>query len=357
MTVRFNDTLALWAVGVLQPATAEDVRLLILAMYPEASTFVAPEIVTAALRALEHSNCILRVQTTAGFYSATRTGNARFTKALRVTRDSARLFLMRTQRADRVRPSGESIEVGSGGVSPSDIERPGAKGAARTISSPGEFRATTLPGRTYRPRVIQQLVLPAGTKIDSPDVHLRYGSFATLSQIHTAAGGDRSDADVPLDELALCIGITPALLRSMLLRKHRFYRSFELPKRGGGKRRIDAPRVFMKSVQQWVDFYLLQPWLKVHDACYSYRVGRSIISNAQAHLGKAYVGGLDIEDFFGSITKSNVERHLRAMRFGPELAHAMSGICTLDGCLPQGAPTSPTLSNSYLHDFDEYVAV
>jgi RNA-directed DNA polymerase len=65
------------------------------------------------------------------------------------------------------------------------------------------------------------------------------------------------------------------------------------------------------------------------------------------------VAGIDVHDFFGSISKNSVSEMLRHAGYGPNLSESLAGICTLSGFLPQGAPTSPVLSNSYLYKFDE----
>ena len=273
-------------------------------------------------------------------------------KNLRRARDSARLFLMRRQRNVRVNASGESIDQELDGDSPPTDERPATEGAAQPIEPAADPRTTRLPGRFYRPRIIQQLNLSVGSDIDSPDVYFRYGSFGTLRQLWTASESPPGARAFSFDELALCIGVTPALLRSMVLWKRRYYRRFEIPKRTGGNRIIEAPRVFLKAVQQWIVDYMFAI-LPIHDACHSYRTGRSIISNAAPHIGKRYVACIDIENFFPSINKPSVTRILGDSGYWPDLSNLLASLCTLNGSLPQGAPSSPTLSNSYLYTFDK----
>ncbi|KXO77725.1 hypothetical protein AYJ56_19715 [Brucella anthropi] len=64
---------------------------------------------------------------------------------------------------------------------------------------------------------------------------------------------------------------------------------------------------------------------------------------------------LDIKDFFGSIKSFGVYDIYYNLGYTSQVAGLLSGLCTLDGELPQGAPTSPLISNLFLKDFDEYI--
>jgi retron-type reverse transcriptase len=70
-------------------------------------------------------------------------------------------------------------------------------------------------------------------------------------------------------------------------------------------------------------------------------------------VGRPFVGAVDIKDFFGSIRESSVEKLLLENNFSPAEADLISRLCTKDGVLPQGAPTSPAISNALLFEFDE----
>src|SRR5690349_1074658 len=73
--------------------------------------------------------------------------------------------------------------------------------------------------------------------------------------------------------------------------------------------------------------------------------GRSIVDNARPHVNRAVVINVDLADFFPSITAERVTAAWRGLGWGAEAAAVLTAICTLDGRLPQGAPTSPALSN------------
>lgn len=353
MSVRFNNDLALWSLGVLQPASSAEVLRFISGMYPDAALSISKGVIDQALAELQSQGHILCVHEEAKLYSLTFTANRRLPKLLRAKRDAARLFLMKRRRDAKFASSGESVETELGGDSPSPEDRSLIKGSTRAIFSTAAPLEIRHPGRKYRPRVIQQLELPAGSEIDSPDVHFRYGSFATLAQIRMASS-EKDGPDLSLNELALAIGITPALLRKIIMRKERHYRTFTIPKQSGGERRIDAPRVFLKSIQQWIsDVFAAR--IPIHSASHAYQFGKSILTNAQPHLCAKYVAGIDIRDFFGSVTKGRIFDLFRRSGYGPNLSETLATLCTFRGVLPQGAPTSPALSNAYLFHFDDHL--
>ena len=144
--------------------------------------------------------------------------------------------------------------------------------------------------------------------------------------------------------LAILLGISPRLVSSMALRPKRYWRTFELPKRTGGTRQITAPRVFLKTIQ----LYLLQNALsqvEISEFAYGFSAGRGIFANASRHVGKRYVWNSDIKDFFPSITHAHVRRVFKSIGYDVNMSTVLASLCTFNGTLPQGAPTSPALSN------------
>jgi RNA-directed DNA polymerase len=111
--------------------------------------------------------------------------------------------------------------------------------------------------------------------------------------------------------------------------------------------------VFLKVVQ-WVLLEFVLKDLQISDAAHAFERGRSIVSNALPHVGQRFVAGFDIKDFFGSVTTKQVEALLLKNGYLAEEADIIARLCTKDGRLPQGAPTSPLLSNALLFDFDEW---
>jgi len=122
------------------------------------------------------------------------------------------------------------------------------------------------------------------------------------------------------------------------------YHEFDLPKRSGGTRRIAAPNPALKAVQRRINRRLLAR-LGVHPCTTGFRRHCSIVTNAAPHVGRAVVLRMDVRDFFASTAARRVRDCFRAIGWDKPAAKLLTRLTTHDGALPQGAPTSPTLSN------------
>ncbi|RYF71468.1 MAG: RNA-directed DNA polymerase, partial [Cytophagaceae bacterium] len=147
------------------------------------------------------------------------------------------------------------------------------------------------------------------------------------------------------------------------------YKSFYLPKKSGGKRLISAPMPRLKKAQLWILEHLLQKITPTEQA-HGFTTGRSIVSNAQPHVGQEVVINVDLKDFFPTISFPRVKGLFMALGFSEQLATLLALLCTelptyavsLDGRtyyvatderrLPQGAPTSPAISNLIAYRLD-----
>ncbi len=141
-------------------------------------------------------------------------------------------------------------------------------------------------------------------------------------------------------QLALRLGIPLARLQAV----DRSYREFNIPKRSGGVRPIAAPNPALMAIQRAINRRLLAR-LPVHPCATGFRRGYSIVTNAAPHAGRAVVLRMDIRDFFGATRAERVHRYFRVIGWSEEAAGLITALCTRNGALPQGAPTSPTLSN------------
>ena len=169
-------------------------------------------------------------------------------------------------------------------------------------------------------------------------------------------------------QLADAMGITVAELRFLgfhreVARTHH-YHSFTLPKKTGGERLISAPMPRLKRAQYWVLDNILAK-VPAHDAAHGFLAGRSIVSNAAPHAGHDVVINLDVKDFFPSIAFGRIKGVFRHLGYGEAMATLLALLCSenraqawqVDGeklfvggkarerVLPQGAPTSPMLTN------------
>ena len=135
----------------------------------------------------------------------------------------------------------------------------------------------------------------------------------------------------------------------------RCYRRYKLPKQSGGTRVISAPHPVVKKIQRAVLDRLIQP-LGAHEAAYGFVPGRSIRHNAQLHVGRSIVANIDIRNCFPSVRWSLVLGALKrdlGERLTPAAISLLVDICTAEGALPIGAPTSPALLNRVLLKTDQ----
>lgn len=151
------------------------------------------------------------------------------------------------------------------------------------------------------------------------------------------------------------------------------YREFYIPKRSGGRRRISAPGTDTYKCMLHALNLLLSAVYSPSAHAMGFAPGRSIATGAEKHVGQHYVFNTDLRDFFPSIRRARVKARLLLPPFGfsEEVAIAIAGLCTLrvdvpakdDGqpactvyVLPQGAPTSPLLTNAVCDRLDRRLA-
>lgn len=110
----------------------------------------------------------------------------------------------------------------------------------------------------------------------------------------------------------------------------------------------------LKEAQIWILHHILYNQ-KVHSFAKAYVPGKKLKENGKFHTKKKIVVTLDVKDFFLSITKHNIKTVFRSFGYAEKLSDLLAKLCCLKGSLPQGAPTSPYLSNLYLREFDNKV--
>lgn len=135
-----------------------------------------------------------------------------------------------------------------------------------------------------------------------------------------------------------------------------FYKEYRIPKRNGKMRIIHEPMPNLKEIQTWIlDNILLSPGAlhEVSPVAMAFMPQRSIIDNAACHVGKRTVICMDLKDFFSNVRYIQVYLIFNNLGYGKDVSGMLAHLCTLDGALPQGAPTSPMLSNLILSEADE----
>ncbi len=158
-----------------------------------------------------------------------------------------------------------------------------------------------------------------------------------------------------------------------------YYRIYRIPKKNGKFRTIEAPASVLKRIQQYILWTILPRQIpcspeklaetaeilkgngisfrrrdlaRMLSAATAFEPRSSIKKNAQEHCGKPVVISLDVKNFFPSLKYSLVRSLFQRVVNEDDVAVMLSKFCTLNGHLPQGAVTSPHLSNLLLHDFD-----
>ena len=132
------------------------------------------------------------------------------------------------------------------------------------------------------------------------------------------------------------------------------YNSFEIPKKNGAMRTITAPFPILKRVQKSVLTNLLNT-IMAHPAANGFCIRKSIVTNALPHTNKKIVANCDITNCFPSVSWPLIYRALKTSfenLIGIEAVSLLTDICSKDGALPMGAPTSPALLNIVLYKTD-----
>lgn len=131
----------------------------------------------------------------------------------------------------------------------------------------------------------------------------------------------------------------------------KYYKIKNIPKRKGGVRVIVIPCDELKKIQRWILREILYK-NNIDEVAHGFIKNRSIVTNAQIHLNAKIVYNLDLKDFFPSIKFLNVYNVFKKMGYNRNVCTLLSNLCTYEGYLPQGAPTSPYLSNLVLKRMD-----
>ena len=203
--------------------------------------------------------------------------------------------------------------------------------------------------------------------------------------------GVQTDLKLPavlsLKHLSLLVGVDYRYLRDVVSRDHKSpYQLFKVKKRLGGYRQICVPRKNILTVQRWISRNVLQK-VPTHPASMAYGRGQSAFECARQHCGCRWLIKLDIRQFFESITEKQVYAIFQELGYGRLISFEMARLCTRTvspqhrklklsrwkneksksylieeyrntglGHLPQGAATSPSLSNLAMYPIDSSIA-
>ena len=158
-----------------------------------------------------------------------------------------------------------------------------------------------------------------------------------------------------VDHLAAKRRMSGNRLHWMARNQKRFYTEFQIPKSNGERRTILAPNGALRTQQEWILRRILNGRTS-HPCAFGFVPGRSIVDNARRHTGRDVVVRIDLKDFFPTITHREVRKVFERLGYPYRVANLLANLCTVDGHLPQGAPTSPSLSNLVCQRLDRRFA-
>jgi retron-type reverse transcriptase len=198
-------------------------------------------------------------------------------------------------------------------------------------------------------------------------LHLRLSDEAKLAELSLPVM--HTPADVAN---ALGLGVKElrwlAFHTEVATRTH--YVKFQVPKKSGGMRTLAAPHKKLKAAQHWILANIAGKF-PTTEAAHGFVPERGIVTNATPHVGKAAVVNLDLSDFFPSVVFPRVRAVFERHGYSGSVATILALLCT--ECprttvtyagvkyeaatgprgLPQGAPTSPALSNQVARKLDK----
>ena len=152
--------------------------------------------------------------------------------------------------------------------------------------------------------------------------------------------------------LGLLFGLSSSLIWSFQNRTNRHYRTFAIPKGNKGVRLISAPRVGLKIIQKWIATQFQAKYL-APEHVFGFVAGRSHIDAASRHARAKWVLSVDIRDFFQTTPIAIVVKALEDLGYSKDSSLIIASLSCYKGFLPQGAPTSPVLSNICFKETDQ----
>ena len=209
---------------------------------------------------------------------------------------------------------------------------------------------------------------------DEPEQRGRIYRHPTGRRVQEACGV------LPIDtigELRARLGIASPRQLGWMLRACESgpYRSFTIPKSSGEPRRIDAPLPPLRAVQRRILHDILRR-IPAHEAVHGFVPGRSTVTNTAAHVGRPLLVKFDLKDFFPTITYWRVVGLFASLGYplgrlristdddSDSIAPVLARLCCFtaeptsfgSGYTPQGAPSSPAISNLILRGLDARLA-
>ena len=156
-------------------------------------------------------------------------------------------------------------------------------------------------------------------------------------------------------QIAELFGLTAKDLFLLLNNPDIYYCNFKIPKRRGGFREISVPSLKLMAIQRAILKQILEPNFKPLSCCVGFVHNLNIIDNVKPHLGHDYILKTDLKNFFPSITSNQVNELFYSLGYSRKISAFLTKLCCRVGSIPQGAPTSPMISNMVMVSLDRKI--
>ncbi|WP_200372021.1 reverse transcriptase family protein [Rhodovibrio salinarum] len=141
-------------------------------------------------------------------------------------------------------------------------------------------------------------------------------------------------------------------LKKIRYYRARMYHNFSIGRAGRKNRIINAPDERLKFLQRKIAKKLNEIYRR-RNPVHGFVAERSVKTNALAHKRCKYVVNIDLKDFFPTISQTRIEGMLSSLGLNSKVAKIIGIVCCNKGRLPQGAPSSPVLSNMICFRLDK----
>ena len=184
-------------------------------------------------------------------------------------------------------------------------------------------------------------------------LEMHFDNFEGIEQFESVSKFRLLDVPplVTVDTLALFLGVSPELIEKLHNQSDKNYRSFKIEKKDGKSRKIETPKTFLKVIQWWILDNILAK-IDLPDQVFGFVQGKCIRDNAAFHQGANHILSVDISNFFPSIKFKQVVKVFESINYSASVSRFLAKLCCLNGSVPQGAPTSPTLANLVVREMD-----
>lgn len=141
------------------------------------------------------------------------------------------------------------------------------------------------------------------------------------------------------------VGIKWKVLKKIINSPDKFYYNFQISKKMGGKRTINVPNSSLELCQKYIKVKILDN-IELHSSAHGFVNSKSIITNAKEHVNNEMILNIDLKDFFSSISRKKVFYVFNGIcGYDNSLSHCLTKLVMYKNGLPQGACTSPIISN------------